>query len=149
MLVCALPLVAFSQAKSTGPQRDERTTDAQTPSSKPYPDQLPDETTLPEEDESVAPKVYPLDPLQSERCIRVGDFYMHKGEARGYRAALGRFEDATKYNPSSAEAFFKVAEAEEKLKNSDAARHAYQRVIQLAPDSKLGREAKKKIANKS
>ena len=70
---------------------------------------------------------------------------MHKGTVSGYRAALGRYERATKFNPSSAEAFFKVGEAEEKLKNKDAAKVAFQKVIQLAPDSKLAREAKKKL----
>ena len=74
---------------------------------------------------------------------------MHQGTPRGFRAALGRYEDATRYNPSSAEAFFKVAEAEEKLKNKDAARVAFQKVIQIAPDSKLAQEAKKKLGNKS
>ncbi len=74
---------------------------------------------------------------------------MHKGTPRGFRAALGRYEDATRYNPSSAEAFLKVAEAEEKLKNKDAARTALQKVIQLAPDSKQAQEAKKKLGSKS
>jgi TolA-binding protein len=70
---------------------------------------------------------------------------MHKGTPSGYRAALGRYEDATKYNPSSAEAFFHVGEVEEKLKNRDAARVAFEKVLQLAPDSKLANEAKKKL----
>ncbi len=70
--------------------------------------QTPDEDNPPEEDESVAPRVYPLDPLESDRTIRIGNFYMHQGKVSGYRAALGRYEDATKYNPTSAEAFFKL-----------------------------------------
>ncbi len=109
----------------------------------------PDESNLPEEDDSVAPRTYAFDPLQSERCIKIGNFYLHQGTPRGFRAALGRYEDATKYNPSSAEAFFKVAEAEEKLKNKDAERAALQKVISLAPDSKLAQEAKKKLGSKS
>jgi tetratricopeptide (TPR) repeat protein len=122
---------------------------AQQPQTAPKTQQPPDESNPPEEDESVAPRTYAFDPLQSERSIKIGNFYMHQGTARGFRAALGRYEDATKYNPSSAEAFFKVAEAEEKLKNKDAARIAFQRVIQLAPDSKLAQEAKKKLGSKS
>jgi tetratricopeptide (TPR) repeat protein len=114
--------------------------------SKPIP-QSQDQPNPPEEDETVAPEKFPLDPLESDRNIKVGDFYMHKGTTSGYRAALGRYERATKFNPNSAEAFFKVGEAEEKLKNKDAARIAFQKVIQLAPpDSKLAREAKKKLA---
>ena len=101
---------------------------------------------MPEDDESVKPETFPLNPLESERNIKVGNYYWHK---RNYRAALQRYERATKYNPSSAEAFFKVGEAEEKLKNKDAAKAAFQRVIQVAPDSKTALEAKKKLSEKT
>lgn len=108
--------------------------------------QTPDEQNPPEEDESVAPKTYTLNPLESERNVKVGNFYWHRGK---YRAAAERYRDATRYNPSSAEAFFKLGEAEEKLKNKDAARVAFQRVLAISPDSKLAQEAKKKLAAKS
>ena len=104
--------------------------------------QPPDEANPPEEDESRAPKTYVLNPLESERNIKVGNYYWDK---KNYRAALGRYQDATRYNPSSQEAFFKVGEAEKKLKNKDAAKTAFQKVIQLAPDSKLAQEAKRKL----
>lgn len=103
--------------------------------------QQPSEANPPEEDESVAPKTYVLNPLESERNIKVGNFYWNK---KDYRAALSRYQDATRYNPSSAEAFFKVGETEAKLKHMDAAKVAFQKVIQLAPDSKLAQEARKK-----
>jgi len=105
-----------------------------------------DEENPPEEDESVAPEKYVLNPLESERNIRVGNYYWHKGK---FRAAAGRYSRATKYNPNSPEAFFKLGEAEEKLKNSEAARQAFQKVMALAPDSKLASEAKKKLGSKS
>jgi tetratricopeptide (TPR) repeat protein len=104
--------------------------------------QPPDEANPPEEDESRAPKTYVLNPLESERNIKVGNYYWDK---KNYRAALGRYQDATRYNPSSQEAFFKVGEAEQKLKHKDAAKVAFQKVIQLAPDSKLAHEAKRKL----
>ena len=104
--------------------------------------QQPDEANPPEEDESVAPKKYVLNPLESERNIKIGNFYWSK---RNYHAALNRYQDATRYNPSSPEAFFKVGEAEEKLKHKDAAKAAFQKVISLAPDSKLAHEAKRKL----
>lgn len=103
----------------------------------------------PEEDESLKPRVYAFDPLESDRNIKIGNYYMHKGGTSGYRAAVGRYEDATKYNPNSPEAFFRLGEAEEKLKNADAAKIAFRRVIQLAPDSKLAHEAQKKLGTKS
>jgi len=74
---------------------------------------------------------------------------MRQRTARGYRAALGRFQDATRYNPNSAEAFFHLGEAEEKLKHRDAARAAFEKVMRLAPDSKLAHEAKKKLSDKT
>lgn len=120
---------------------------AQSPQpSTPQAQQVPDESTLPEDDESVAPEKFVLNPLESERNIRVGNYYWRKGK---FRAALQRYERATKFNPSSAEAFFKVGEAEEKLKNADAARLAFKKVVSLSPESKLAHEAKKKLDEKS
>jgi len=144
-LACALVLACFAAA----PARSHAQNPAPAPQATQKPQEPPDETNPPEEDDSLAPRTYAFDPLQSDRCIKIGNFYMHQGTSKGLRAALGRYEDATKYNPSSAEAFFKVAEAEEKLKNKDAARTALQKVISLAPDSKLAQEAKKKLGSKS
>jgi tetratricopeptide (TPR) repeat protein len=104
--------------------------------------QPPDETNPPEEDASVAPKTYVLNPLESERNLKVGNLYWAK---KNYRAALSRYQDATRYNPSSQEAFYKVGETEKKLKHDEAAKLAFQKVIQLAPDSKLAQEAKRKL----
>jgi tetratricopeptide (TPR) repeat protein len=132
----------FAQTKpSTAPQTQSQP--AQAPTAQPPAE---DEQMPPEEDESVAPETFPLDPLESDRNIKVGNYYWHKGN---YRAALQRYERATKYNPSSADAFFKVGEAEEKLKHKDAARAAFQRVIQISPDSKAAHEAKKKLGEKT
>ena len=148
-LVCFIAfsseMLVFSQVQNDfQAQNASKTT--QPPAAKAPPVQnLPEDAMPPEEDESVAPEKFSLDPLESERNVKVGNYYWHKGK---YRAALGRYERATKYNPSSAEAFFKVGEAEEKLKNKDAAKIAFQRVIQIAPDSKLAQEAKKKLAGK-
>jgi tetratricopeptide (TPR) repeat protein len=116
------------------------------PKAQPTPAQSSDEENPPEEDESVATEKFVLNPLESERNIRVGNYYWRRGK---FRAAAQRYQRATKYNPSSAEAFFKLGEAEQKLKNTDAARTAFGRVMTLAPDSKLASEAKKKLGNKS
>jgi TolA-binding protein len=113
---------------------------------QPKPATPPDENNPPEEDESLIPEKVPLNPMEAERSIKVGVFYMKKGK---WRAALQRFELATKYNPSSPDAFFKVGEAEEKLKNGDAAKLAIEKVVRLAPNTKLAQEAQKKMAKKS
>ncbi len=129
----------LAQSNSTSQQSQDKPKASQQP---------PDEDNPPEEDTSVAPKVYPFNPLESERNVKVGNFYMRQGTTRGYRAAAGRFEDATKYNPNSAEAFFRLGEAQEKLKNKDAAKAAFEKVLHLAPDSKLAHEAKKKLGTR-
>jgi tetratricopeptide (TPR) repeat protein len=139
-------ITCFSFCQTPAPQKSKTEDGA-----KPVPTQSAsapssDEENPPEEDESVAPEKFVLNPLESERNIRVGNYYWHKGK---YRAAAGRYSRATKYNPNSPEAFFKLGEAEEKLKNAEAARQAFQKVMALAPDSKLASEAKKKLGNRS
>jgi outer membrane protein assembly factor BamD (BamD/ComL family) len=116
----------------------------QPPAAKPNPQDLP-----PEEDENVAPKTYSFNPIQSAHEMKVGNFYMRKGK---YRAAADRYVEATKWDPNSAEAFYHLGEAEEKLENLTNARSAFQRVVQISPDSKEGRDAKRrleKIGNKT
>jgi tetratricopeptide (TPR) repeat protein len=150
----ALLLAAFSAipsvAQSTSTHASGKDAKpAQSSNTAPGSQLPPSEDLPPEEDQSVAPQTYTFNPLESERNIKIGNFYMHQGTPRGYRAAAGRYSDATKYNPTSPEAFFKLGEAEEKLKDNDAAKSAFQRVVQMAPDSKFAREAKKKLARKS
>jgi tetratricopeptide (TPR) repeat protein len=105
-----------------------------------------EEQNPPEEDEALIPEKVPLNPMEAERNIKVGNFYWRKGK---FRAALQRYELAARYNPSSPDAYFKVGEAEEKLSNSDAAKTAFERVIRLAPNTKLAQEAQKKLNKKS
>jgi tetratricopeptide (TPR) repeat protein len=148
-----LAIFSFFLVASAGAARAAERPQQQTPPKATQPHSTaqpaqnpPDEAEPPEEDESVAPEKYTLDPLESDRNVRVGNFYWKKGK---YRAALDRYERATKFNPASAQAFFKVAEAEEKLKNKDAAKLAFRRVIQIAPDSKFAQDARKKLGSKT
>ncbi len=145
LLTVLFAAASFSQTKSTSaPQPTQQKSTQAKPAAPTQPSA--DEELPPEDDDgSVRPKTYPFDPLECERNIKVGNFYMHRGRARDYRRALDRYEDATKYDPTSPEAFFKLGEAEEKLKDKDAARTAFQRVVRLAPDSKFAQEAKKKL----
>jgi tetratricopeptide (TPR) repeat protein len=115
------------------------------PEKAPASPQAPDEDNPPEEDEGEKPKVYSFNPIQAKNEIDAGNVYWHKGS---YRGAARRYEEATKWNPGMAEAFFRLGEAREKLKEKDAARAAFTRVVQLAADSKWGHEAKRKLAGK-
>jgi tetratricopeptide (TPR) repeat protein len=97
----------------------------------------------PEEDESLKPKEYTLNPLESARNITAGDFYFRKGN---YRAAARRYDEASKWDPGNSEAFLKLGETDEKLKDRTGARGAYSKYLELAPDGKSASEVKKKLS---
>jgi tetratricopeptide (TPR) repeat protein len=100
----------------------------------------------PEEDKSIAPTEYSFNPLQAAKDIKVGDYYLKRGNVR---AAAGRFREATRWNESSGEAWLRLAEAEEKLKDRKAAREAYTKYLEVAADAKNAADIRKKIASLS
>jgi len=100
------------------------------------------EQAPPEEDEAEKPKEYSFNPLQAEKEVRVGNYYFHKGS---YRAAAGRFREATKWNPAFAEAYVRLGEAEEKQRSWKAAEEAYDKFLELAADDKRAPEIRKKV----
>jgi tetratricopeptide (TPR) repeat protein len=103
----------------------------------------PEEEEPPEEDPSLKPKEYALNPLEAERNVTAGNFYFRKGN---FRAAAKRYLEATRWNPADAEAFLKLGESDEKIHDFPVAREAYSKYVQLAPDAKNAPEIKKKIA---
>lgn len=113
------------------------------PPKKAAPPPAAKEQEPPEEDESLKPKVYTLNPLEAERNITAGNFYFKKSK---YRAAVWRFQEASKWDPGSAEAFLRLGEADEKLRDRDGARDAYTKYLELAPTAKNADEIKKKLA---
>src|SRR3984957_8302687 len=96
-----------------------------------------------EEDESLAPKTYTFNPLQATKELTIGNYYFKK---KNYRAAAKRFGEATHWNPNYAEAFLRLGEAQDKLNDRDAARQAYQKYLDLAPDAKEAGAIKTKLA---
>jgi tetratricopeptide (TPR) repeat protein len=106
--------------------------------------QQPSDQEPPEEDESLAPKTYSFNPLEAEKDLKVGNYYFKKGN---YKAATSRFREATLWNPTYAEAFLRLGESEEKLKDKKAARDAYEKYIALAPDDKQAEAVRKKLAS--
>lgn len=106
------------------------------------PAQKEKEEEPPEEDEALKPKVYDLNPLESVRNVNTGDFYLKRGKLQ---AAQRRYSEATKWDPGSADAFFKLGEVDEKLKDRKGARAAYEKCVEVASDAKMVAEAKKKL----
>jgi len=99
---------------------------------------------LVEEDEDiVAPPEYVFNPIQAQKDLRIGDFYARKGN---HRAAVGRYLEATKWNPSFTEAYWKLGRSREKLNQPAEALEAYRKYVELESDSKLVREARKRIS---
>ena len=112
----------------------------------PPPEPPKNEQAPPEEDESVEkPKEYAFNPLQAEKELKVGNFYFKKGS---YKAAASRFREATHWNPGLAEPYYRLGEAEEKLRDMKSARAAYAKFVELAPEDKRAETAKKKMAVK-
>lgn len=110
--------------------------------------QKPKEPEPPEEDESAISKPakeYVFNPLQAEKEIQVGVFYTKRG---AWKSAKLRFEEATKWNPTSAEAWRRLAEANERLKDDKAAREAWAKYLELAPDGKYAAQARRKLGSK-
>jgi Flp pilus assembly protein TadD len=99
----------------------------------------------PEEDDSLVPKTYSFNPLEAEKDIKIGTFYFKKGN---YKASTNRFREATLWNPTSPEAFLRLGESAEKLKDKKAADQAYAKYLALAPDGKDAEAVKKKLAGK-
>jgi len=96
------------------------------------------EEVPPEEDTSLAVTEYSFNPLQSKKDVQTGNFYFKK---RSYLAAAGRFRAATKWDDSNLEAWLRLGEAEEKIKDPKAAREAYAKYLELASDPKDAKSA--------
>ena len=97
----------------------------------------------PEEDKAIAPTAYSFNPLQAEKDLKVGNYYWKQGKIR---AAAGRFLEATRWNEGSGEAWLRLGEAHEKLKDRKAAREAYTKYLEVAADAKNAPDIRKKIA---
>ncbi|MDP9114805.1 MAG: tetratricopeptide repeat protein [Acidobacteriota bacterium] len=112
---------------------------------KPKPPEPPavQEQEPPEEDPDLKPKEYSFNPLEASRNIIAGNFYFKKGN---YRAASRRYLEASKWDPTSAEAMLRLGEADEKLRDFSGARESYQKFVMLSSDAKEIDAVKKKLA---
>jgi tetratricopeptide (TPR) repeat protein len=100
------------------------------------------EQAPPEEDESLVPKEYSFNPLQAAKELKVGNYYFKKGS---YRAAAQRYNEATKWDGTLAEAYLRLGEAKEKQHDKKAAAEAYAKYLELAPDAKDAADVRKRL----
>jgi outer membrane protein assembly factor BamD (BamD/ComL family) len=96
----------------------------------------------PEEDKAAVPQQYAFNPLKSKQEVDVGEFYFKKGD---YKAAAGRFTEATKWNDGNADAWLRLGSAEEKMNDAKAARAAWEKYLKLASTGKNADEVRKKL----
>jgi tetratricopeptide (TPR) repeat protein len=104
----------------------------------------PVEQEPPEEDANLKPKEYSFNPLQANKELQVGIEYFKK---HSYKAAAGRFREATHWNPNLAEAWLRLGDAEEKRRNRADAKEAYAKYLELQPEAKDAAEIRKKVAS--
>jgi tetratricopeptide (TPR) repeat protein len=100
------------------------------------------EAAPPEEDTTIGTTTYSFNPLQAKKDIEVGNEYAKK---HNFRAAANRYLSATKYNDGDAEAWLKLGETQERLKDKQAARDAYQKYLDIGPDAKSAAEIRKRL----
>ena len=89
-----------------------------------------------------APDQPTWDPLRAESDMRVGTYYMHKGDLD---AAMDRFEDATLAKPGYALPFRYLGEVQEKKGMKKKAIKSYQRYLDLYPKAEDKDKIQKKI----
>jgi tetratricopeptide (TPR) repeat protein len=95
-----------------------------------------------EEDKSFLTEEHSFNPLQSQKNVETGDFYLKKGK---FQAAANRYLNATMWNEGNAEAWAKLGKAEEKVKDVQAAKDAYNKYLELAPDAKDAAAVRKRL----
>jgi tetratricopeptide (TPR) repeat protein len=96
----------------------------------------------PEEDEALKPKEYTLNPVEANHDIAVGNYYFKKGK---FRSAALRFQEASRWDPGSMEAFLRLGDAREKMGDFAGAREAFKKYLELKPDAKSADAIRKRI----
>jgi len=134
LIVLTTALTAVSQGPKQRPAPPPPAADA-------HPQEPPEEDLSPSEQ-----RVYVLNPLQAAKEMKIGEFYMKKGS---WKAASRRFEEATRWDPNSAEGFLRLGDAQAKLGDDKAARAAWEHYLKLQPDGKHAGDIRKKLGQKT
>ena len=132
--IVALLAVGMAAAQQTPQKKLETERQKPAPSAK--------EEVPPEEDTALTTTEYSFNPLQSTKDVNVGNQYYKNHK---YRAAQLRYTSATKWNDGNAEAWLRLGEVAERLKDNDKAKQAYQKYLELASDAKNAADIRKKV----
>ncbi len=105
---------------------------------------LPVTEGLVDEDEDLLPETeYVFNPIQAQKDLRVGRFYSKRGS---HRAAAARFLEATKWDPTLVEAYYRLGLSRQELKQPAEALEAYRTLVKLDPKNKWARAVGSEIA---
>jgi tetratricopeptide (TPR) repeat protein len=97
-----------------------------------------------DEDEDLLPQTtYAFNPIQAKKEHKIGTFYQKKGNER---AAAARYLEATRWNPSFGDAYWRLAEMREALEQPAEALDAYRRFVRVEPEDNRVNKARKRIA---
>ena len=132
-----LALAQDAQQKQPPPSKQD-----QLKRDRPQPATSDKEEVPPEEDASIAVEKFDYNPLMSHKWVDVGNLYFKKGN---YHAAANRYRGATRYDDGNSEAWLRLGEAEEKLKDTAAAREAYSKYLEVAGNPKNAGEIRHKL----
>ena len=139
LLVCAAPLYAQTAA----PQQPPPAKPSELQKERPQQPKTDEIEAPPEEDSDMVAERFSFNPLQSERSVRIGNYYFKLGN---YRAAAGRYREATQWNDGNSDAWLRLGEAAEKTRDAAIAKEAYAKYLKLEPQAKNAAEIRKKIA---
>jgi tetratricopeptide (TPR) repeat protein len=139
VLLCllAVPLLATGAPQQKSDPKPELKKDRSKPRATSGKEAVP-----PEEDKAIATEEYAFNPLQARKELQTGNYYFKKGS---FRAAAGRFREATKWDDSFGEAWLRLGEAEEKLKDPKAAKEAYAKYLATSADAPNAAEIRKRM----
>jgi tetratricopeptide (TPR) repeat protein len=124
------------------PQPPAKTHPGELQKGRPKPPATGKEEIPPEEDKSLSVDSYSFNPLQAQKDLNVGNYYFKQHK---YRAAETRFHEALKWNDGFGDAWLRLAEVEEKLKDPQAAKEAYNKYLEISPEAKNAAEIRKRI----
>jgi tetratricopeptide (TPR) repeat protein len=92
-------------------------------------------------DEEEAAKEKPFNPLEADRCLKVGDYYFKR---KNYDAAIQRYMEALEYQPNRFDAYEALGRAYEKQGAREKALRVYQDFLQKYSESPRAKEFKEK-----
>ena len=140
MLAVSAAILLFCPARLCA--QDHPPESSSKPAETPNPPKKPDKKNKPDNATQNSSDQPTWDPLQAEKDIEVGQYYMRKGDVD---AAIDRFQDATTAKPGYAIPFRYLGEAQERKGLKKQAIKSYSRYLELYPHAEDGDKIRKKI----